>query len=71
MISQKAIEHGVRDRAQSAILVMLDDLGDGVRICVQDDGDGLPVTFDLRQSNSLGCRSCRRLLPMISKVNLN
>ena len=57
-----AIEHGVRDRAQSAILVMLDDLGDGVRICVQDDGDGLPVTFDLRQSNSLGLQIVQTLV---------
>lgn len=57
-----SIEHGVRDRAQSAILVQLEDLGDAVRICVQDDGAGLPANFDLRQSNSLGLQIVQTLV---------
>ncbi len=49
-----AIEHGVGDRSQASIKVILSDLGDAVRMTVEDDGQGLADDFDLRKSNSLG-----------------
>lgn len=50
-----AVEHGLKDRAQGHILIVLDDLGDAVRIVVRDDGNGLPPQFDpAQQSSSMG-----------------
>lgn len=50
-----AVEHGLSDRAQGAINVVLDDLGDAVRIIVEDNGGGLPPGFDpAQQTSSLG-----------------
>jgi two-component sensor histidine kinase len=50
-----AVEHGLRGRAEGRINITLDDLGDAVRISVEDDGVGLPPGFDIaQQSSSLG-----------------
>lgn len=57
-----AIEHGVGDRTESMIRVQLDDLGDNVRISVQDDGNGPPDGFDVRQSSSLGLQIVQTLV---------
>ena len=58
-----AVEHGLSDRAQGEITVVLDDLGDGVRIIVQDNGGGLPPGFDpVQQSSSLGLQIVHTLV---------
>lgn len=50
-----AVEHGLAGRSSGRILIQLDDLGDAVRISVEDDGNGLPPDFDpVHQSSSLG-----------------
>ena len=50
-----AVEHGLSDRAQGEINIVLDDLGDAVRIIVGDNGGGLPPGFDpAQQTSSLG-----------------
>ncbi|MBP8292165.1 MAG: sensor histidine kinase [Caldilineaceae bacterium] len=50
-----AVEHGLRDRTQGEISIVLDDLGDAVRVIVEDNGGGLPPGFDpAQQTSSLG-----------------
>ncbi len=50
-----AVEHGLEGRSRGCICIQLDDLGDAVRISVEDNGNGLPPDFDpAQQSSSLG-----------------
>ena len=50
-----AVEHGLSDRTQGEINIVLDDLGDAVRVIVGDNGGGLPPGFDpAQQTSSLG-----------------
>lgn len=50
-----AVEHGLHDRPQGHIGITLDDLGDAVRIVIENDGNGLPPEFDpAQQSSSMG-----------------
>jgi two-component sensor histidine kinase len=50
-----AVEHGLKGRPRGRIGITLDDLGDAVRIVIEDDGNGLPPDFDpAQQSASLG-----------------
>ncbi|MBK8048866.1 MAG: histidine kinase N-terminal domain-containing protein [Anaerolineales bacterium] len=50
-----AVEHGLKGRPDGRINIALDDLGDAVRICIEDDGNGLPPGFDIAQpTSSLG-----------------
>jgi two-component sensor histidine kinase len=50
-----AVEHGLEGRSSGRIQIQLDDLGDMVRIVVEDNGNGLPPTFSTaQQSTSLG-----------------
>ena len=50
-----AVEHGLAGRSSGRIVIQLDDLGDAVRISIEDDGNGLPPDFDgVQQSKSMG-----------------
>jgi two-component sensor histidine kinase len=50
-----AVEHGLAGRSSGRIIIQLDDLGDAVRISIEDDGNGLPPDFDgVQQSKSMG-----------------
>jgi two-component sensor histidine kinase len=51
---QNALEHGFENRIDGTVAVNLEDDGQTVTICVEDDGIGLPEAFDLSRSNSLG-----------------
>ncbi|MEZ4636931.1 MAG: histidine kinase N-terminal domain-containing protein [Caldilineaceae bacterium] len=57
-----AIEHGLQDRRQGQINLILQDLGDAVQIDVEDDGLGLPEGFNLGESRSLGLQITRTLV---------
>jgi two-component system, sensor histidine kinase PdtaS len=50
-----AVEHGLEGRTSGRIQIQLDDLGDAVRIVVEDNGNGLPPAFNpTAQTSSLG-----------------
>jgi two-component sensor histidine kinase len=57
-----AIEHGIRDRAEGCIQVLLDWDGREVWARVRDDGAGLPEGFDLDTSRGLGLQIARTLV---------
>lgn len=60
-----AIEHGFAGDRAGAIDVEVGQAGQnaegGVRICVRDDGHGLPTGFDVEAGTSLGLRIARML----------
>lgn len=57
-----ALEHGMGGRTRGVITLSLTDLGDSVRLAVQDDGSGLPSDFDLATNNSLGLQIVKTLV---------
>ena len=57
-----ALEHGVGQQKEGRITIKLTDLGDSVRIVVEDDGLGVPSDFDPEQSNSLGLQIVHTLV---------
>jgi two-component sensor histidine kinase len=58
-----AVEHGLKDRAQGTIRILLEDLGDAVQIEVVDDGAGLPTNFDPAQiGQTLGLQIVQTLV---------
>jgi len=57
-----AIEHGLQGRSQGRVSIELQDLGDKVRLLVEDDGLGLPDDFQLTQSRSLGLQIINTLV---------
>ncbi|MCE5258416.1 MAG: sensor histidine kinase [Chloroflexi bacterium] len=59
---QNALEHGLEHRDQGNVAVQLSDLGDQVKITVNDNGEGLPTGFDLESSANLGLRIVRSLV---------
>ncbi|MBX3053447.1 MAG: sensor histidine kinase [Caldilineaceae bacterium] len=65
-----AIEHGLRGRPQGRVLIQLEDLGDWVRLLVEDDGLGLPDDFQPAQSRSLGLQIINTLVTDDLKGNL-
>lgn len=65
-----AIEHGLRDKENGKIHVVLEDLGDQVRVIVQDNGLGLPLDFAPDQSRSLGLQIIHTLVTDDLKGNL-
>jgi two-component sensor histidine kinase len=66
-----AIEHGLQGRETGQITLTLEDLGDTVRITVEDDGLGLPDGFSLSESRSLGLQITRTLVTDDLKGQLN
>lgn len=57
-----ALEHGVGEQPRGRIGITLTDLGDAVRIAVEDNGRGVADDFDLNTSNSLGLQIVRTLV---------
>lgn len=65
-----AIEHGLHGRSQGRVLIQLEDLGDKVRLLVEDDGMGVPDDFQPAQSRSLGLQIMNTLVTDDLKGNL-
>ncbi len=65
-----AMEHGLRDRNRGEIRIVLEDLGDEVRISLLDNGLGLPSDFDPDGSHSLGLQIVYTLVTDDLKGNL-
>ena len=65
-----ALEHGVSQQKEGRITIKLTDLGDSVRIVVEDDGMGVPPDFDPEQSDSLGLQIVHTLVTDDLKGNL-
>lgn len=60
---QNALEHGYDQRASGGtISLWFEDYGNRVRLCVHDDGRGLPEDFDIHRVDSLGLRIVRMLV---------
>lgn len=57
-----AVEHGLGKRSRGVITLTLSDLGDAVRLVVEDDGSGLPPNFNPGQSASLGLQIVHTLV---------
>jgi two-component sensor histidine kinase len=57
-----AMEHGLAGLPHGRVDVELSDLGDAVRVVVEDDGSGLPPDFDPVQSKSLGLQIVHTLV---------
>jgi len=57
-----ALEHGLHGRQQGKITIELADLGDQVKLIIEDDGHGLPPDFDLNQGTSLGLQILHTLV---------
>jgi two-component system, sensor histidine kinase PdtaS len=67
-----AVEHGMQGRPRGRIGITLDDLGDAVRIVIEDDGNGLPPAFDpAQQSSSMGLHIVHTLVTDDLKGTLN
>lgn len=56
-----AMEHGFANQEAGMIVVSLARQDDAIELCVVDDGAGLPPSFDLDQSESLGLEVARNL----------
>jgi two-component sensor histidine kinase len=59
---QNAVEHGFEKRKHGHIHVHLADRGDQVRLEIRDDGEPLPMEFDLDKPSSLGLQIVRSLV---------
>ncbi len=67
-----AVEHGLEGRASGHIQIQLEDLGDAVRIIVEDNGNGLPPAFNpTAQTSSLGLHIVHTLVTDDLKGNLS
>jgi two-component sensor histidine kinase len=58
---QNAVEHGFRD-GEGTVVLTAQRLVGRLRVCVEDDGVGLPEGFDLDGSTSLGLSIVRTLV---------
>lgn len=68
---QNAIEHGFEHRQEGLVQVNLADEGDEVIIKVIDNGEGLPVDFQIGQSDSLGLNIVKILVEEDLKGHIN
>jgi two-component system, sensor histidine kinase PdtaS len=59
---QNAIEHGFEENKRGQVRVVLTDCPDAVKLEVWDDGECLPVDFDVRTTSSLGLQIVRTLV---------
>jgi len=59
---QNALEHAFEGQRAGTISVELADEGDGVRIVIADDGEGLPAGFSPEDTSSLGLQIVRTLV---------
>lgn len=59
---QNAVEHGLRDRAEGAIIVRMAQDAQEISITVKDDGRGLPPDFSLESGSRLGLRIVQTLV---------
>jgi two-component system, sensor histidine kinase PdtaS len=60
-----SIEHGFADREPGQLRMDLERSADEIVLTVQDNGNGLPAGFDLRQAKSLGLRIVQSLAQQI------
>ena len=60
-----ALTHGLRQRAEGMILIEAEEADELLRVCVTDDGVGLPEDFNLAQSNGLGMSIVKGLMEQI------
>ena len=60
-----ALTHGLEQRDEGTVLIEAEEDGDSLRICVTDDGVGLPEDFDLAQANGLGLSIVRGLIQQL------
>lgn len=67
---QNALEHGFEHKQEGFIQVNLEDTGDEVIIRVTDNGDGLPVDFEIDKTSSLGFQIVRTLVEGDLKGNI-
>src|SRR5581483_3018985 len=61
-VIQNAVEHGFATRDMGSICVRLREADDSMVIDISDDGIGLPPSFDLEHSSSLGLQIVRTLV---------
>lgn len=59
---QNSIEHGFEEKRAGIIRVDLEDSGDEVIITVADNGDGVPVDFNMEKTDSLGLQIVKILV---------
>lgn len=57
-----ACKHAFRDDQGGALTARLQPDGSGCRLCIADDGPGLPEGLDPRRSDGLGMRLVRSLV---------
>jgi PAS domain S-box-containing protein len=61
-LAGNALKHAFKGRSEGEVTVSLHADGDGrIRMCVRDNGVGLPAGIDWRQANSLGLRLVQML----------
>lgn len=60
-----ALTHGLRQRAEGMISIEAEEADELLRVCVTDDGVGLPEGFNLAQSNGLGMSIVKGLMEQI------
>ena len=60
-----ALTHGLRQRAEGMISIEAEEADELLRVCVTDDGVGLPEGFDLARSNGLGMSIVKGLMEQI------
>ena len=57
-----ALEHGLHGHSKGTIEIRLEDLGQSVRVTVENSGSGLPPDFDPQQGGSLGLQIVHTLV---------